>query len=342
MADSVANVNAMLTGARGGYKKTVYDDEGRWLADYIMDSMDEDTAQVVKMTTVDGTAYSTNGIDGPYETAIMANGTILGKFIEAHSVTAEKISQDYTKSWEDADTKTLNTARTEFKAADAEISARVNQVEIDANSVKTDLAAEIKVRADQIAQTVKRGQINSTIKQTAETIYIESNKFGWKATNSSMTTNGTLTTRNMIAENITATGTLQSENSDSRMVSTGGKLQFYSKINNAWRQGVSLYASSNNNTSGISMQTNSRKSHFLLSDVAANIQVNAVGSSYSTGITLRAQDNAIIFGSSSIIVKRNQDGKYYQAFSGDIYLTYGNGGKIYLIVKNGLICGWHL
>lgn len=342
LADSVANVNAMLTGARGGYKKTVYDDEGRWLAEYIMDSMDEDTAQVVKLTTVDGTAYSTNGIDGPYETAIMANGTILGKYIEAHSVTAEKISQDYTSQWENADTQTLNTARSEFKAADAEISARVSQVETDTNSVKTNLEAEIQVRADQIAQTVKRGEINSTIKQTAETIYIESNKFGWNATNSSMTTNGTLTTRNMIAENITATGTLQSENSDSRMVSTGGKLQFYSKINNAWRQGVSLYASSNNNTSGISMQTNSRKSHFLLSDAAANIQVNAVGSSYSTGITLRAQDNAIIFGSSSIIVKRNQDGKYYQAFSGDIYLTYGNGGKIYLIVKNGLICGWHL
>lgn len=343
LADSVANVNAMLTGARGGYKKTVYDDEGRWLADYIMDSMDEDTAQVVKLTTVDGTAYSQNGIDGPYETAIMANGTILGKYIEAHSVTAEKISQDYTSQWEDADARTLNTARSEFTAADAEISARVSQVETDTNSVKTNLEAEIQVRADQIAQTVKRGEINSTIKQTAETIYIESNKFGWNSTNSSMTTAGVLTTKNMTATDINATGTLKTENGVYRTVVNSGQIDFYTKISNSWKMGGSIGAfATSGNESSVEIKSGST-SYIRCASWAVVLGVN----SGNTAITLRKDVNRIITASNDIyintgsIVVANKDGSNAATtYTGSIYLTYGNGGKIYLTVKKGLICGW--
>ena len=212
LTEAIENVTAMMVGSRGGYKYTEYDDEGRWLADYILDADDMDMAQVVRKVNLNGTAYSTNGIQGPYETAIMANGTILGKYIQAHSVTAEKISQDYTSMWEDADTQTLNTARSEFKAADDAITARVSKVETDATGIRADLQAEMKVRADQIATTVKRGEINSTIKQTAETIYIESNKFGWNSSNSSMTTDGKLTARNATFTNCSVTGTITSTN----------------------------------------------------------------------------------------------------------------------------------
>jgi len=196
LKSAIENVTAMMTGSRGGYKLTEYDTEGRWLADYIMDSADKSTAMVVKKVTVDGTAYSRTGIDGPYDTAILANGTILGKYIQAGSIQAEQISQTYTSMWQSADTATLNTARTEFKAADGEILGRVSRVETQANGLRTDLSAEIKVRADQIATKVTRGQISSTIEQTAETIFIKANHFGWQATNSSMSTDGTLTAKN--------------------------------------------------------------------------------------------------------------------------------------------------
>ena len=210
LTEAIENVTAMMVGSRGGYKYTEYDNEGRWLADYILDSDDLETAQVVRKVNLNGTAYSTNGFQGPYETAIMANGIILGKYIQAHSVTAEKISQDYTSMWEDADAQTLNTARSEFKAADDQITARVSKVEETATGIRTDLQAEIKVRADQISQTVKRGQINSTIAQTAETIYIRSNKFGWSSSNSSMTTDGTLTAKNANLTNCNVSGTIVS------------------------------------------------------------------------------------------------------------------------------------
>lgn len=227
LTDAIENVTAMMTGSRGGYKLTEYDSEGRWLADYIMDSMDRDTARIVKKVTVDGTAYSRTGVDGPYDTAIMANGMILGRYIVAHSIKAEQISQEYTSQWEDADTRTLTTARSEFKAADAEISARVSAVQTQANGLRTDLSAEMKVRADQIATKVTRGQINSTIEQTAETIYIKSNHFGWSSTYSSLSTSGILN-----AQNAVLSGSLTAGNpSGRRLVMNNSRLTGYNESN---------------------------------------------------------------------------------------------------------------
>lgn len=245
LTEAIDNVTAMMVGSRGGYKYTEYDDNGRWLADYILDSDSLETAQIVRKVNLNGTAYSTNGFEGPYETAIMANGIILGKYIQAHSVKAEQISQDYTAMWENADTKTLTTARTEFKAADREIAARVTAVETDANNVKTDLAAEVKIRADQISQTVKRGQINSAIEQTAETIYIKSNKFGWSSTNSSLTTDGTLKASNATFTNCGITGTFMSGGSVSTEI-RNGVIKFYNRgtANPAYQAGsITAYKS---------------------------------------------------------------------------------------------------
>ena len=242
LTDAIENVTAMMTGDRGGYKFSEFDEEGRWLADYYLDSLDKDTAQIVHKVNLNGDAYSTNGIEGPYETAILANGTILGKYIQAHSVTAEEISQDYTSMWEDADAQTLNTARTEFKAADAQISAKVAQVETTANNVKTDLAAEVRIRADQISQTVKRGQINSSISQTAETIYIKSNHFGWESSNSSLATNGTLQAKYATFTSCTVNGTFECSSGDSMVNIGGGYINFYGKKSNSttWRKGASV------------------------------------------------------------------------------------------------------
>ena len=269
LTEAIENVTAMMVGSRGGYKYTEYDQEGRWLADYILDSDDLETAQIVRKVNLNGTAYSTNGYQGPYETAIMANGIILGKYIQAHSVTAEKISQDYTAMWEDADTQTLNTARTEFKAADAQISAKVSQVEETATGIRTDLQAEIKVRADQISQTVKRGQINSTIAQTAETIYIESNKFGWNSSNSSMTTSGTLTAKNATFTNCTIDGLFSCDSSNTRVRINGGYINFFGRKSEgaAWQQGTRMYST-------------------LASDGSPMLNINTTLSGYTSDINM--------------------------------------------------------
>lgn len=407
MNDAIQNVNAILSGAKGGYKVTEYDEDGRWLADYYMDSADRSTAVNVHMVNMAGDAYSTNGIDGPYETAIMANGTILGKFIQAHSVQAEAISQEYTSMWENADTQTLNAARTEFKAADAEVLARVSQVETDANGIRAELAAEAKIRADQISLMVKRGEINSSIEQTAETIYIKSNKFGWESTNSSLATDGTLTAKNATFTNCTVNGNVTTEQGNLRTVVNQGGVSFYYKNKNTWidtgkitpnysvvnntniytgllriasTKGLGLvnisdYAvslSSMDKSSAATKQAgvgtsysgsvaqaymntwdSSSSGHVLVQANGASMGVTGKGTSSipSTGVALTKNTVTIHAnsGSSSSHVEMDMaNGKinFYQdqttTYTGSIYLTYGNGGKIYLTVKGGLIYGWTL
>ena len=343
LADAIENVTAMMTGSRGGYKYTEYDDEGRWLADYILDSATLDTAQVVRKVNLNGTAYSTSGVEGPYDTAIMANGTILGKYIQANSITAEKISQDYTSQWEDADTRTLNTARSEFKAADDQITARVSRVETTASGLRTDLQAEIKVRADQIAQTVKRGQISSTIQQTAETIYIKSNKFGWESSNSSMTTAGVLTTKNMTATDINATGSLETTNGIYKTKVSAGWIDFYTKMGGSFKWGGRIGAfTTENNQSSVEIQTNSNNYMRCASwgvVLGVNKGVTAISLNPSTN-RIVTTSNALWLNTGSIVVGDSDGSNPVQTYTGSIYLTYGNGGKIYLTVKKGLICGW--
>lgn len=337
LTDAIDNVTAMMVGSRGGYKYTEYDEDGRWLADYYLDSDSLETARVVHKVNMNGDAYSTNGVAGPYETAIMANGTILGKYIQAHSVQAEAINQDYTSMWENADLHTLNTARTEFKAADDEIAARVSQVETTAAGIRTDLQAEIKVRADQISQTVKRGQINSTISQTAETIYIKSNKFGWESTNSSLTTDGRLTAKNATFTNCTVTGSMLSEESDRRTEVRGGYVQYYTKVNNAWKA-VALEQAymDSSKRAGLLTVLSDGTAQMSLQDKIWNASVNLKGRQANIGVDCSTGTRYVIFNCDGILISGNQ------TYTGEIYLTYGNGGKIYLIVKSGLICGWHL
>lgn len=241
LTEAIENVTAMMTGDRGGYKVSEYDEEGRWLADYYLDSPDKELAQVVHKVNLDGDAYSTNGIAGPYETAIMANGIILGKYIQAHSVTAEQISQDYTKSWEDADTQTLNTARSEFKAADDQITARVSRAETSINGIRTDLSAEIRVRADQISQTVKKGQINSAIEQSAEQIYIKANKFGWQSNYSSMSTSGILKASSGTFDNCSVSGSFTCSSTVNSVDISSGRINITAKTSSGrWVEAARL------------------------------------------------------------------------------------------------------
>lgn len=405
LTEAIENVTAMMTGDRGGYKLTEYDSDGRWLADYILDSPNKSSAKIVRKVNMNGTAYSTKGINGPYETAIMANGTILGKYIQAHSIKAEQISQDYTKTWEDADTKTLNTARTEFKAADAEIVARVAKAETTAAGIRTDLQAEIKVRADQISQTVKRGQINSAISQTAETIYIKSNKFGWESTNSSLATDGTLTAKNATFTNCTVNGNVTTEQGNLRTVVNQGGISYYYKAKNNWLSTGKIipnYSVVNNTTTYTGLLRIASTKGLGLIDVSdyavslasmdkssAATKQAGVGTSYSGGVAQAYMNTWNSTSSGSALVRAdgaslsvvgkgtssppstgvaltkntvsihansgsssshaemsiaNGEINFYQdgmsAYTGSIYLTYGNGGKIYLTVKGGLIYGW--
>lgn len=66
IVDAIDNVNAMLSGSRGGYRRTTYDKNGKWQADYYLDSSVTENAKKVRRVNNQGDAYSTNGINGTY------------------------------------------------------------------------------------------------------------------------------------------------------------------------------------------------------------------------------------------------------------------------------------
>jgi hypothetical protein len=203
---AIDNTTAMMTGDRGGYKYTEYDLQGRWLADYIMDSPDKATAKGVKKVNMNGTAYSRTGIEGPYDTGIMADGTVIGKYIKAHSITAEQIDQSYTDTFEDADTKLNNRITTEVSTLNNTISLKVSGVQTNLNNVKTNLQSQITVNANGIASKVSKGQVRSQINQESDLISISANKFKWTSSYSSLTADGVLTATKAVLNNCNVSG----------------------------------------------------------------------------------------------------------------------------------------
>lgn len=91
---------AMLTGAFGGH---IYQENGEM---FIMDNADPQLAQVVWRYNINGIGKSTTGIAGPYTTAMTIDDTFItnliqamiirGEYIEAKSIKADAINQEYT------------------------------------------------------------------------------------------------------------------------------------------------------------------------------------------------------------------------------------------------------
>ena len=89
---SINNMTSMMTGARGGYKLSEYDEAGRWVRDLYMDTPDKTTAQRIMQINKDGIAASVNGYEGPYTVGITVDGQILGDWIAAHSIDTEHLT----------------------------------------------------------------------------------------------------------------------------------------------------------------------------------------------------------------------------------------------------------
>lgn len=79
------SVTQLLTKAMGGY---VYKTQNEL---FIMDTNDPNTATKVWRWNLNGLGYSSNGIDGPYETAITQDGQIVADFIAAGKLKTERI-----------------------------------------------------------------------------------------------------------------------------------------------------------------------------------------------------------------------------------------------------------
>lgn len=87
----VAHATDILTGTDGGHVVIKRDDAGKPQEILIMDTADMATAKKVWRWNMGGFGYSSNGINGPYDTAITMDGHIVGKFITAFTIIGSQI-----------------------------------------------------------------------------------------------------------------------------------------------------------------------------------------------------------------------------------------------------------
>ena len=127
LQSAIDNATAMMTGSKGGYKVSEYDEDGRWLRDLYMDAPSKEDAKHVMQFNMNGIGFSRDGFDGPYKNAWTIDGVFLGEFIKAGSVQAEALSAEYKASV----TNEINTTVTaQFKVAEDLISAKVSKGDV--------------------------------------------------------------------------------------------------------------------------------------------------------------------------------------------------------------------
>ena len=242
LRSSIDNITAMMTGAKGGYKITEYDEQGRWLRDLYLDTPDPATAKRVLQINKDGIGGSVNGINGPYVMGILIDGTILGDRIVAGSIHTDQLtveciadivkkSDDYTDSEiaraeakfsidfdglkSIVSTKTdKSTVQSLIKQSSDEIKLSVNNyTDEKVSQVSSQLTLDLNGLKSTVSQKTDKSTVESMISQKAEEILLQAESIRlkaktlvWQSTYSSLTENGTLSAKNAIFQEATIQG----------------------------------------------------------------------------------------------------------------------------------------
>jgi len=87
-ATAIARATAQITGADGGYMRNIYDADGNWTEQVIMNTKDILTATKVWRWNLGGLGYSSTGYNGTFGTAITQNGEIVANYITTGTLDA--------------------------------------------------------------------------------------------------------------------------------------------------------------------------------------------------------------------------------------------------------------
>lgn len=257
LQNSIDNATQMMTGGKHGYKVTEYDENGNWLRDLYMDAPDKETAQHVIQINMNGIGFSTTGYNGPYETAWLINGVLLGKFIDAGSITAEKLSAEYHSSVEKkiemaqqgAEEFTGEQLKNYYAKMEVEtmISNSAEDVEIKAQQTAKEYtdeklkgyvdSASLRVTVDEISLAVTKkvgtDEIISKINQSAEKVAISAEKINLHGTvtaneNFKVLTDGSIEAKNgKFTGEITGSKIQTAESGDRIMMDSSSTLRGY-------------------------------------------------------------------------------------------------------------------
>lgn len=137
MKSAIDNLTKQMTGAKGGYKLTEFDENGLWLRDLYMDAPDKNQATNILQINKNGIGGSHNGYAGPYTVGMTLDGTILGERILAGSIKTEALSTECKNYIEtkisDGDSENkkaiLKEVTTSIEAMDGKIALSVSSLE---------------------------------------------------------------------------------------------------------------------------------------------------------------------------------------------------------------------
>lgn len=137
MKSAIDNLTKQMTGAKGGYKLTEFDENGLWLRDLYMDAPDKNQATNILQMNKNGIGGSHNGYAGPYTVGMTLDGTILGERILAGSIKTEALSTECKNYIEtkisDGDSENkkaiLKEVTTSIEAMDGKITLSVSSLE---------------------------------------------------------------------------------------------------------------------------------------------------------------------------------------------------------------------
>lgn len=137
MKSAIDNLTKQMTGAKGGYKLTEFDENGLWLRDLYMDAPDKNQATNILQINKNGIGGSHNGYTGPYTVGMTLDGTILGERILAGSIKTEALSTECKNYIEtkisDGDSENkkaiLKEVTTSIEAMDGKITLSVSSLE---------------------------------------------------------------------------------------------------------------------------------------------------------------------------------------------------------------------
>lgn len=192
---AINNVTALMTGSKGGYKLTEFDEDGKWLRDLYMDTPDKNTAVNILQINSMGIAGSKNGYNGPYTVGMTLDGQVLGERIAAGSINAAQLSVAYKNSL--ADTYATKTA--------------------------------LSVTDGKIEGKVSKGTLSSSISQEAGKIAIKSNRLSIISTNFSLSESGIAKMKGAEVNGQMATEG-EVRNATRRTEVKGGKVDFYCDV----------------------------------------------------------------------------------------------------------------
>ena len=119
-----------------------------------MNAPRKEDATLVMQINMNGIGFSRNGFEGPYKNAWTIDGVLLGEFIKAGSINAEKLSVEYRQSVNDE-------IVAKFNVAAGRISAEVTR----AKGAEGELAASLKITSDQVQTKVSKGEFGSYVQQ---------------------------------------------------------------------------------------------------------------------------------------------------------------------------------